>query len=156
VPSSEKPPSEEKLRARIEEDLLALILRANRAGIYSTLLQSANVSIDKALYPVLSATAAVGPARVTEIAKLLTINPTTTSRHLTALEQKGLISREGSDTDGRAAVVQLTDAGRHAVSELRKGRKRLFAKLLADFDATELQRFSDYLDRVIRAFKEFA
>ncbi|MGH2911533.1 MAG: hypothetical protein ACRDJ3_03555 [Solirubrobacteraceae bacterium] len=66
--------------------------------------------------------APTGPAHVTEVAKLLTIN-LTTSRHLTSLEQKGLLSRKGSDTDGRAAVVQLTDAGKHTVSELRKGHK---------------------------------
>src|SRR6476659_150790 len=59
----------EKLLAGVEERLLALILRANRARIYEDLLRGADVRMDKALYPVLSATGAFGPARVSEIAE---------------------------------------------------------------------------------------
>ena len=43
----------EKLLAGVEERLLALILRANRARIYEDLLGGADVRMDKALYPVL-------------------------------------------------------------------------------------------------------
>lgn len=146
--------SEAKLRAHIEENLLALILRANRAGIYDQLLRGAGVDIDKALYPVLSATSALAPARVSEIAALMTIAPTTTSRHLSALERKGLVKRTSSDADRRAALVTLTDAGAQAVRELRVVRRRLFAEILAEFDAVELEQLSDYLDRVIAAFRE--
>lgn len=142
----------EKLLAGVEERLLALILRANRARIYEDLLRGANVRMDKALYPVLSATAAFGPARVSEISTALGLNPTTASRHLGSLQRMGLISRSSSDEDGRAAVVELTDPGREAIGDLRAARKRLFAKLLSDFDSTELERFGDYLDRLFEAF----
>lgn len=148
--------SREKLLVGVEERLLALILRANRARIYEDLLRGANVRMDKALYPVLSATAATGPARVSEIATAVGLNPTTTSRHLSSLERMGLISRSLSDGDGRAAAIELTGAGRKAVSDLRKARKRLFAELLDDFDGAELERFADYLDRLFRAFETTA
>jgi hypothetical protein len=39
----------EKLRSQVEEQLLALILSANRARIYDELLRGANVNIDRAL-----------------------------------------------------------------------------------------------------------
>jgi DNA-binding MarR family transcriptional regulator len=146
----------EKLLAGVEERLLALILRANRARIYDDLLRGADVRMDKALYPVLSATAAFGPARVSEIATVLGLNPTTTSRHLASLQRMGLISRSSSDEDGRAAVVELTEPGREAIGGLRKARGRLFAKLLADFDSTELEQFGDYLDRLFKAFEASA
>jgi DNA-binding MarR family transcriptional regulator len=50
--------------------------------------------------------------------------------------------------------VALTDAGARAVRDLRQTRKRLFAELLADFDAEELRRFGDYLERLVQAFEE--
>ena len=146
----------EKLLAGVEERLLAMILRANRARIYEDLLRGANVRMDKALYPVLSATGAFGPARVSEIAAVLGLNPTTTSRHLGSLHRMGLVSRSSSEDDGRAAVVELTESGRKAIGDLRAARKRLFARLLADFDSAELERFGDYLDRLFEAFEAAA
>jgi DNA-binding MarR family transcriptional regulator len=144
----------ETLRGQVEERLLAVILSANRARIYDELLRGANVNIDRALYPVLSATAAIGPARISEVAEILAINPTTTSRHLSSLERAGLISRTPDETDARAAFVELTEAGTRAVHQLRETRRALFVKLLADFDSGELKSFNDYLGRLIDAFTE--
>jgi DNA-binding MarR family transcriptional regulator len=146
----------ERLIGTIEDRLLALILRANRARMYDQLLDGANVDINRALYPVLSAASALAPARVSEIAKAVAINATTTSRHLTALEAKGLVSRTSSDADGRAALIELTPAGRRAIRELRAARTRIFTALLADFDDDDLERFGGYLDRLVEAFSEQA
>jgi DNA-binding MarR family transcriptional regulator len=143
----------EELLAGVEERVLALILRANRARIYEDMLRGAGVEMDKALYPVLSAAAAIGPARVSEIAELIGLNPTTVSRHLASLEKMGLVSRSSSDLDGRAAPVELTGAGKSAVRNLRKARRRLFAELLEDFDEDDLARFGSYLARLFQAFE---
>jgi DNA-binding MarR family transcriptional regulator len=140
--------------AQIEEQLLALILRANRARIYDDLLKGAKLSIEKALYPVLSATAAIEPARVADIAEIVGLNSTTTSRHLSALEREGLISRARSASDARAAVIELTPQGKRAIRGLRDSRRAVFARLLADFDETELLQFGDYLQRLQAAFAE--
>jgi DNA-binding MarR family transcriptional regulator len=140
--------------ARIEELLLALILRANRARIYDDLLKGAKLSIDKALYPVLSATAAIEPARVADIAEVVGLNPTTTSRHLSALEREGLVSRAKNTRDARVAVIELTSQGKRAIRGLRDARRAVFARLLADFDEAELQQFGDYLQRLQDAFAE--
>jgi len=140
--------------AQIEEQLLALILRANRARIYDDLLEGAKLRIDKALYPVLSATAALQPARVAAIADVLGLNPTTTSRHLSTLEREGLVSRSKSASDARAAVITLTPQGKRAIRALRDSRRAVFAKLLAGFDEPELQQFGDYLQRLQAAFSE--
>lgn len=140
--------------ARIEEQLLALILRANRARIYDDLLKGAKLRIDKALYPVLSATATIQPARVAEIAEVVGLNPTTTSRHLSTLEREGLVSRTKNVSDARAAVIELTPQGKRAVRALRDSRRAVFARLLAGFGEPELQQFGDYLQRLQAAFSE--
>ena len=142
----------ERARAQIEERLLTLILRANRARIYDDLLRGADVEIDSSLYPVLSVTAAVGPARVSDIAEVVGLNPTTISRHLRELERIELVSRSNSDSDGRATIVELTELGRATVARLRDQRRGLFADLLEGFDPEELDRFADYLERLIEGF----
>ena len=143
----------DELLAGVEERVLALILRTNRARIYEDLLHGAGVQMEKALYPVLSAAAAIGPARVSEIAALLGLNPTTVSRHLASLEEMGFVSRSTSDEDARAAAVGLTEAGQDAVDALRRVRRGLFAELLGDFKDDELERFAGYLGRLFHAFE---
>ena len=143
----------DELLAGVEERVLGLILRANRARIYEDLLHGAGVRMDKALYPVLSAAAAIGPARVSEIAALLGLNPTTVSRHLASLEERGLVTRSTSDKDARAAAVDLTNAGKDAIRALRRVRRGLFSELLGEFDNDELERFGSYLARLFHAFE---
>lgn len=142
----------DQLLSGVEERVLALILRANRARVYEDLLREARVSMDKALYPVLSAVGAVGPAQVSQIAAVVGLNPTTVSRHLASLERMALIRRSASEQDGRVSLIELSQAGRKAARELRTARKRLFADLLAGFDDSELERFGEYLDRLAGAF----
>jgi DNA-binding MarR family transcriptional regulator len=142
----------ERSRAQIEERLLTLILRANRARIYDDLLRGADVAIDSSLYPVLSATAAIGPARVSELAEVVGLNPTTMSRHLRELERIELVSRTNSDSDRRATMVELTELGSAIVARLRDQRRELFSELLEGFAPEELDRFADYLERLIAGF----
>ena len=68
-------------------------------------------------------------------------------------EEMGLIGRSSSDLDGRAAMVDLTEIGKRAVSDLRKARRRLFAELLDDFDDEDLERFESYLGRLFKGFE---
>jgi DNA-binding MarR family transcriptional regulator len=145
-----------QLVAGIEEHLLALFLRANRARIYGDLLREAGIRIDRALYPVLSVTAAAGPCRVSDVADAVGIDPTTASRHLASLERAGLVGRRTSGEDGRVTLVEISEAGRRAVVELRRARRGLFAALLDDFDDAELERFGDYFDRLSAAFEGLA
>jgi DNA-binding MarR family transcriptional regulator len=56
------------------------------------------------------------------------------SKHLTRMEQRGLVAREPCETDNRGAFVALTDAGRSAFGQaeplhLEHVRQRLFAAL---------------------------
>jgi DNA-binding MarR family transcriptional regulator len=143
----------EKLLSSVEERVLALILRANRARIYEDLLRDANVRMDKALYPVLSAVGAVRHAQVSQIAAAVGLNPTTASRHLASLERMALIRRSSSEQDGRASLIELTKEGEKVIRELRRARRQLFAELLAGFDDNELEGFGEYLDRLFRAFR---
>lgn len=144
--------SRSALTSRVEEQLLALILRANRARIYGELLRSVAVELEPALYPVLSAIGALGPVRLSEVAAAVGIDPTTASRHVAALERRGLVARAADASDGRALAVALSESGTAAIAQLRRARKTVFKQLLRDFDDREIAQLAGYLERLAAAF----
>jgi len=61
---------------------------------------------------------AVAPPSMSELAALLSCDPSTVTFIVTKLEQRGLVERLPSPDDGRAKVVALTPDGRHVRAQL--------------------------------------
>src|SRR3712207_3886019 len=51
----------------------------------------------------------VGPLRQSELAELVHADPSTVSRHVTLLVERGLVRRVADESDGRASRLVLTD-----------------------------------------------
>ena len=74
----------------------------------------------------LGALRAEGSQRLGEIGRRLGISPSTASRNLGLLEDRGLIERVPDPQDGRASRVRLTRQGRSAAARQRRpGLRRL-------------------------------
>lgn len=91
-----------------------------------------------------------GPARTSRLADLLGLDPSTTSRHVAALERSGHVERVADPDDGRAWLVQASASGRQAFEDTRALRNALVGRALAGWDpadvdalATALARFND-------------
>lgn len=69
--------------------------------------------------------------RLNALGRRLGIAPSTLTRNLTRLEERGLIRRQPDPIDGRAQRVVLTDAGLAAASEI-KGQEEAFARSVLD------------------------
>ncbi len=76
----------------------------------------------------------------------------TVSRHVKALEGQGMLVRTGDPTDGRVARVALTAAGVAALGRLRAARYRLFAEVLADWPAADIEALAPLLARLADDF----
>ena len=68
-----------------------------------------------------------GDLRLSDLGKRLGIAPSTLTRNLTRLEERGLIRKGPDPIDGRAQRVALTDAGFDAASEVRC-QEEIFAR----------------------------
>ena len=68
-----------------------------------------------------------GGMRLSELGRRLGIAPSTLTRNLTRLEERGLIRKEPDPIDGRAQRVALTDTGFGAASEVRR-QEEAFAR----------------------------
>ena len=70
------------------------------------------------------------------------------ARHLDRLESDGIVTRTRDTRDRRIVRIALTEAGRRLNQRLSKVAARNHQQLTSIFDAGELTRFEEYLDRI--------
>jgi DNA-binding MarR family transcriptional regulator len=73
------------------------------------------------------------------------------TQRLDRLEQRGLITRERSDSDGRAVVVTLTASGRAALDAALPDHLETERRLLAGLSADDLEQLTGLLRRMLVA-----
>jgi DNA-binding MarR family transcriptional regulator len=79
-----------------------------------------------------------GPASVSELAAAERMRPQSMAQTVRDLEGGGLVTRRPDPDDGRRALVELTDAGVHALHTSRAHREGWLAETLErDFDEHE-------------------
>ncbi len=91
----------------------------------------------------------LGPLRQSELAELLHADPSTVSRHVTLLVERGLLLRVADESDGRASRLVLTDAGRAQLDQLRGERVAYLRTVTVDWTDDELETFTTLFDRLL-------
>ncbi|WP_219413046.1 MarR family winged helix-turn-helix transcriptional regulator [Pseudonocardia nigra] len=92
--------------------------------------QSRGDSLTRTQTSVLGTVARLGPVRISELAEIEGVNPTMLSRIVAKLEDAGLLRRRPDPADGRAALVEVTDAGAAEHRRLRTERTQLLTARL--------------------------
>lgn len=93
--------------------------------------QSRGDALTRTQASVLATVAHRGPLRLSELADIEGVNPTMLSRIVGKLEDAGLLRRRPDPDDGRAALVEVTDAGAALHRRLRAERTQLLTARLA-------------------------
>lgn len=86
-----------------------------------------------------------------ELAAKEGVQPPSMTRVIAALEDLGLVVRRAHPTDGRQAIVELTEAGRHRIEEEVSARERWLDQQLADLseeDRVALGRAAEIMERI--------
>lgn len=93
-----------------------------------------------------------GPGSPGSLAEQEGVRPQAMATTLAALEERGLVSRGPDPTDGRRAVLAITEAGRKLTADRRSvSVKRMAAAIEAEFtvrERRELQAMLTLLDRL--------
>lgn len=111
---------------RLQEAIRALVRRfslAERADMSCCGMTVAQAATLQALID--------GDLRLSDLGKRLGIAPSTLTRNLARLEERGLIRKEPDPIDGRAQLVALTDAGQNAAGNVGR-QEELFARSVLD------------------------
>jgi len=95
-----------------------------------------------------------GPQRITTMATAEGVSQPSMTQLVQRLEQRGLVVRTSDPSDGRVALVNLTDEGRAALAARRLRNTRRVAELLADLPDDDVQALSDALGAVLPGMRE--
>lgn len=94
---------------------------------------------------------AAGPLAPRELAAKEGVRPPSMTRIIASLEDAGLVHRRQHPTDGRQAIVELTDAGRNRIEQEASAREQWLDLRLADLTEQEretLSKAAEILDRM--------
>ncbi|GAB4080696.1 MarR family winged helix-turn-helix transcriptional regulator [Modestobacter muralis] len=92
----------------------------------------------------------LGPLRQGALAELVHADPSTVSRHVTLLVDRGLVRRVADASDGRASRLVVTPDGEAVIDQMRQERAALFAQVTADWEDAELGTFTRQLHRLVQ------
>lgn len=136
-------------------DSLSRIVRfATLPRFTERVADAAGVRLDRSAY-VLLALLGERPWRVGQLAEHLSLDVSTVSRQVQALEEAGLARREPHATDRRGWVVVIDEAGRVAVEAHRRARRELFTELLSDTSTADLEIVASVLHRLADRIEVF-
>ena len=77
-----------------------------------------------------------GPLRQMDLVDRLGLAKSTVSRVVAGLVERGWVSRQVANSDGRGVTLALTDSGEHAAERLRLARRERMELLLAQIPAS--------------------
>jgi DNA-binding MarR family transcriptional regulator len=96
----------------------------------------------------------VGPLRQGALAELVHADPSTVSRHVTLLVERGLVRRVADDSDGRASRLVVTPAGAAVVEQMRQERDAVLGRVTSEWAPDELAVFTRQLHRFVRGLND--
>ncbi|MFE8947253.1 MarR family winged helix-turn-helix transcriptional regulator [Streptomyces sp. NPDC007856] len=99
---------------------------------------------------VLDTLACSGPKRLTELTRTEQMSQPGLTQLVTRLERDGLVERRPDPTDGRAALVHITDSGRKIGQARREDRGRHLTPLIAQLTPAERQAIAAALPALTR------
>ncbi len=95
-----------------------------------------------------------GALRLGDIAEAMRLDASTVSRHVQQLGDRGFIQRGPDPEDGRASIIELTDAGRTGLTSAFEQRRTVLTEALADWSADDREQLRLQLSRLATALGE--
>ena len=111
--------------------------------------QQATEGRDRAALVLLYPLVRLGPLRQGALAELVHADPSTVSRHVTSLVDRGLVTRVADETDGRASRLVVTDAGHAELEQLRCEREAQLERVTAGWSEAELATLTTLFGRLL-------
>jgi DNA-binding MarR family transcriptional regulator len=113
----------------IELELIKLVRHLETFARHSTLY----ARVDRAGYLAMRVLDGMGPVSTNALAHALHLDASTVTRQVAALERSGFVQRQPDPADGRSATIALTAAGRAAMEEVARQRRRGIEDLVRDW-----------------------
>ncbi|GGN63200.1 MarR family winged helix-turn-helix transcriptional regulator [Streptomyces kronopolitis] len=93
-----------------------------------------------------------GEMRMSQLAELLAIDMSVTSRHVAHVAERGWIEREPDPADKRSRLLRLTPSGREVLEELSARYTATLARYLNDWSDADVGHLNELLARLRTSF----
>ena len=136
VGMSKKESSKEHIRESLPElhsSVLDIVGIFNSPERDAANLESAGLTLERALFPLLVLVGKYGPIGVVDMATRVGRDYTTVSRQVARLEQLGLVARHANSADRRSREATLTLQGRAAANAVDAARERLALQMFRNW-----------------------
>jgi DNA-binding MarR family transcriptional regulator len=93
--------------------------------------------------------------RMSELADALRVDPSTATRAIQRVVNRGLATRKSCDDDGRVVMVSVSKAGKKRHAEVAARRSVLMTHLLGSYSPDERVALADMLERFVASVDGF-
>lgn len=129
----------------VSRELVSLVRGLRQ--LHGTVTQACEHPVDVSGAAILSRLDELGPSRLSTLAAVLCLDLSTVSRQVPGLERNGWVARKRDPDDHRAQLLDLTPLGRGVLTDVRRSRAEVLARLLPDWSEAELTAFAAQLAR---------
>ena len=120
---------------------------ARSARQHERILRAAGVSLTPAGLRALRVVERFGPIAVSDVARRLDVDQSTTSRQIRPLEEQSLVERTTDGGDRRVSWLVVSTAGTRVLDKVRDVFLNDFAVALADWEPEDRDRLGALLER---------
>jgi DNA-binding MarR family transcriptional regulator len=126
-----------------------LVTTLRRGKTHERLTEAAGIRLDRPGVEILVSLLDAGePRRIGAIAEALQVESPHVTRHVAALEQRGLVERVRDPDDGRAWRIALTEEGTSAASKCAQVTTQWFEGAMADWSAADRAELSRLMEKL--------
>ncbi|KVG78587.1 MarR family transcriptional regulator [Burkholderia ubonensis] len=127
--------------------LISIVSVVNRPDVDERMIQEAGISLDRALFPLLTLIERLGPIGIVDLGGRVGRDHSTVSRQVAKLESLGLVKRRVSVEDGRVRTAVVTFKGKAMTDAVDAARNRLGRALFAQWAQDDVDEFVWLLKR---------
>ncbi|HET9769378.1 MAG TPA: MarR family winged helix-turn-helix transcriptional regulator [Acidimicrobiia bacterium] len=131
----------------VAESLAMLTRQASLMRLHELVSNRAGLTLERSAYPLLNQILALRDGRLSDVAAGLKVAVPTVSRQVRQLEELGLVARAQDPIDGRAVLLEVTDAGLAALQRMREEWRLTVAEILEPWPDKDREILGELLER---------
>ncbi|AJW42393.1 transcriptional regulator [Rhodococcus sp. 15-725-2-2b] len=136
------------------EELGTQLVRLQRLRERNIAQISSSGGVDGAAYVCLFRLLRDGPMRSSELATMVNSDPSTVSRQVAQLVERGHVERVPDERDGRAFVLAVTQSGRDVAAAIQQRRTESLGRVIEGWDREDRASLVALLDRFLTDYEE--
>ena len=150
-PQTTSPATPQTVVPSLVDTLCTLIKGSSKPGIGIRALGTGVSGLTQAEASLLADIHGLGPVRPSGLAERRSVDRSTITPQVKALEERGLVGRVVDPVDGRASLLQTTSAGARLIENLRAHALAGVGRAVEGWTGDEQRQFGDLFQRFVAA-----